>query len=179
MNLMQGSDQLPERFIRINFEVIYELLILDLGGEYLKKESQSDTYFNHPSRDFANTDEALRIRKTKDKSYLTYKGPKIDNITKTREEIEVAISNFEETEKILKRLGFIEVLTIKKVREFFNIKDFSIMLDKVANLGDFIEIEKHSNAYEPREMVSFLKKLGVEEKDIEGRSYLELMLVKL
>ncbi|MCH7990085.1 MAG: class IV adenylate cyclase, partial [Planctomycetes bacterium] len=50
---------------------------------------QVDRYFNHPSRDFAQTDEALRIRTMNDRSLLTYKGPLLDAETKTRLEIEL------------------------------------------------------------------------------------------
>src|SRR4051794_13543350 len=38
---------------------------------------QSDQYFAHPCRDFAATDEALRIRVVGDESFVTYKGPKL------------------------------------------------------------------------------------------------------
>lgn len=35
-----------------------------LGAEMTRRDEQRDTYFNSPHRDFARTDEALRIRKT-------------------------------------------------------------------------------------------------------------------
>ena len=50
---------------------------------------QSDLYFNHPARDFAKTDEALRLRSVGDEHFITYKGPKLDATTKTRQEIEL------------------------------------------------------------------------------------------
>ncbi|MHA1893045.1 MAG: class IV adenylate cyclase, partial [Candidatus Helarchaeota archaeon] len=73
-----------------------------------------DTYFKHPKRDFSKTDEALRIRKTNEKRYLTYKGPKLDNTTKTREEIEIEVEEIKNLEKILIKLGFKKVPKIKK-----------------------------------------------------------------
>ena len=51
-------------------------------------ELQVDQYFAHPARDFARTDEALRIRRVGQFNYITYKGPKLDATTKTRREIE-------------------------------------------------------------------------------------------
>src|SRR5262245_15405794 len=54
---------------------------------------QSDQYFTHPCRDFATTDEALRIRVVGDKSFVTYKGPKLDTTTKTRREIELPLDS--------------------------------------------------------------------------------------
>src|SRR5438067_687125 len=52
---------------------------------------QLDQYFAHPCRDFAKTDEALRIRTVGDKSFVTYKGPKLDTTTKTRHELELPL----------------------------------------------------------------------------------------
>ena len=44
-----------------------------------------------PCRDFAQTDEALRIRTVGDTSFVTYKGPKLDATTKTRRELELPL----------------------------------------------------------------------------------------
>ena len=61
-----------------------------------KEEFQEDIYFNSPIVDFAKTDEALRIRTTKQGDekhiFITYKGAKIDSESKTREEIELSES---------------------------------------------------------------------------------------
>ena len=46
--------------------------------------TQVDCYYAHPCRDFAVTDEALRLRRVGDVNYITYKGPKLDSATKTR-----------------------------------------------------------------------------------------------
>lgn len=150
-----------------------------LGAKFLKGEVQRDVYFNHPSRDFEKSDEALRIRKVGKKFYLTYKGPKIDALTKTREEHEVEISDFESAKEILNKTGFGETLEVKKYRGTYSYGDFLIMLDRVENLGDFVEVEKKRGSYKPEDLTKLLKKIGVEEKDFERRSYLELLLAKL
>src|SRR6266849_2562959 len=56
-----------------------------------------DQYFNAPDRDFARTDEALRIRSIDSANFVTYKGPKRDAHTKTRMEIEVRLAEGAET----------------------------------------------------------------------------------
>ena len=66
-----------------------------LGAEFLAPVIQTDNYYAHPARDFAATDEALRIRRVGTASYLTYKGPKIDQMTKTREETEIPLAPVE------------------------------------------------------------------------------------
>ena len=56
--------------------------LLNIGAIRVRDEYQEDTYFNAPHRDFAQTDEALRIRKIKNNNseeiYITYKGAKMD-----------------------------------------------------------------------------------------------------
>ena len=42
-----------------------------------------DLYLAHPARDFARTDEGLRLRRKGDANCITYKGPKIDATTKS------------------------------------------------------------------------------------------------
>ena len=45
-----------------------------------------DTYYNHPSRDFAETREALRIRRVDGVPMVTYKGTKLPGEVKARRE---------------------------------------------------------------------------------------------
>ncbi|HEU5115398.1 MAG TPA: class IV adenylate cyclase, partial [Isosphaeraceae bacterium] len=63
--------------------------LIALGAEASEAQEHEDLYLAHPSRDFARTDEALRLRRVGDQNRVTYKGPKLGGPTKTREEIEV------------------------------------------------------------------------------------------
>ena len=154
--------------------------------KFMRKEMHEDIYYQHPCRDFSETDEALRIRiKRFDghfEAFLTYKGPKLDSISKTRKEIEVPISDVDAYSDLLTSLGFREVLTIVKVREKYYVeKGVTITLDEVEGLGQFIEIEKLVKEGNIEEEVNklrkILKELGV--KKFERKSYLELLLEKL
>ncbi|NPA47538.1 MAG: class IV adenylate cyclase [Thermococci archaeon] len=149
----------------------------------IRTERHEDTYFGHPCRDFASTDEALRIRiKRFDghfEAFLTYKGPKLDDRSKTREEIEVAVEDPDGYSKILERLGFSEVAKIVKTREvYFVEKGVTLALDDVEGLGKFVEAEAltedTSKVGETVDMlVGLLRSIGVER--LERRSYLELL----
>lgn len=151
--------------------------VLERGGEFAKDEIHEDIYFAHPSRDFKKTDEALRVRKVVGaNSFLTYKGPKLDNLTKTREEFETKIDSHGSMVEALERLGFTKVLEVVKKRSHYNLGDYEISIDEIDGLGQFIEIEKHGESYEPEELVEQLKKLGIEESMMERKSYLELLL---
>jgi adenylate cyclase class 2 len=124
------------------------------------------------------TDEALRIREAGDEYTLTYKGPKLDKLTKTREEIEIKLDDPAPMAGVLKMLGFMEVAPVVKTRSHYTLGDYQVALDEVEGLGHFIEIEKHADSYKPEELVELLKSLGVEESKIERRSYLELLFEK-
>lgn len=150
----------------------------------IRKEFHEDTYYQHPCRDFSKTDEALRIRVKKFnghfEAFLTYKGPKIDPGSKTRKELEVQLLDPDVHSQILESLGFVEVLTVRKLREKYYVeKGVVIALDDVENLGKFIEIEALvEDVWEVEETVehlrSILENLGV--RKFERRSYLELIL---
>ncbi|GAF85177.1 unnamed protein product, partial [marine sediment metagenome] len=102
----------------------------DINGVYKLSLHHEDIYFNMPKglRDFKQTDEALRLRKSvefnrdskkvaqKINYFITYKGKKIDKTTKTREEIEVKINEIDDMKNLLKILGFREVFTVIKER---------------------------------------------------------------
>jgi adenylate cyclase class 2 len=149
--------------------------ILKKGARFRKEVFEHDLYFNHPERDFKKTDEALRIRRVEDRSYLTYKGPKLDGITKTREEINVLVDNWESALAILRALGFTRVRSVEKKRRYFTLDNYRIMLDSLEGLGSFIEVEKKGE-YDAQELLDFLKGLGI--KRSETKSYLELLLEK-
>ena len=158
--------------------------INELGAIQKKIINMEDIYFKHPNRDFAITDEALRIRITENMKFLTYKGPKIDKLTKTREEIEISIENSDKLKIILKKLGFIEVPKIKKQREIYEINDISICFDDVEFIGKFIEIETSAKDEQERvekldKLINFAKKIGIEQKDFIRKSYLELVKNKM
>jgi len=161
-----------------------ELKLNEIGAVKSKKEHQLDTYFNNPSyRDFEKTDEALRIRDTTTEGekhlILTYKGAKMDEISKTRKEIEVNIEDYEQMSLILENLGFKPAADVEKERTEYLYKDFIISLDNVLKVGKFVEIEKGMREGEDfkdalDEIFKIYKKLGIED-GFERKSYLELM----
>ena len=148
-----------------------------------KTERQEDRYFNSPVKDFAQTDEALRIRETKSEEkhnlFITYKGPKIDKKSKTREEVEMKIEDADKCSKIFENLGFNEVRTVVKDREYYKYENFEISLDNVHGLDPYMEIEisleDNSDYSEAQKSIfELFEKLGITE-GFERTSYLELL----
>ncbi len=160
-----------------------EKKVIELGASREGEEYQEDLYFNAPHRDFARSDEALRIRKIKrensDEKYITYKGPKMDKVSKTRKEIEVAVGDPSKVEDILQNLSFRPVATVCKNRIIYRLDELIITLDNVHGVGDFVEIEKETPEGEDtkdalNEIFATYSKIGI-ESGFERSSYLELM----
>ncbi len=155
-------------------------VLTGMGADYIGVQHHYDTYFNAPHRDFANTDEALRIRSVDGRSVLTYKGKKLDTTTKTRREIETEVDG-SSARSILLSLGFYESGVVKKTREVFRFKGLTICLDKVKDIGEFIEVEVTAESeieFHNERIFAFLKKFGIDEKDSIRTSYLEMVLEK-
>ena len=157
-----------------------ERMLRRMGARLHDDAVETDTYYNHPARDFAKTDEALRIRICRGKATLTYKGPKLDQTSKSREEINVALDDGKGTGAMLERLGFRKVASVCKKRRVFLLGKFEICVDRVEGLGDFFEIEtqgpKKGYGKLRDEALSLLVRLG--GKATERRSYLEMLLSK-
>ena len=157
-----------------------------LNAKKTKTEYQEDIYFNSPIVDFAKTDEALRIRKTKtkkeEKIFITYKGPKIDKKSKTRKEIEMEIENETKCKEIFENLKFKTVRIVKKHREYYTINEYTINIDKVEGLEPYMEIEtilKDNTNYDEKlhGIFDLFNKLGI-KNGFERNSYLELLEYK-
>jgi len=152
--------------------------VISFGGERLETRIDRDRYFNHPSRNFAETDEAVRIRSIGDRHYLTYKGPKLSATTKSRVEEEVSVASAEICENILLALGFTDVLLVVKKRELYELEDIEVCIDTIEGLGSFVELEVQTDHQDKGEKKLFelAERLGL--ADFINRSYLEMLLEK-
>ena len=145
---------------------------------------ERDLYFNAPHRDFRRSDEALRLRTvsgSRQGTVITYKGPKADSRSNTRQEYETALGEYETARAILLALGFSPVLTVSKGRRAFRRGPVTACLDQVEGLGSFLELERLLPEESGRDeavdgLLALLDELGVARQALERRSYLELLL---
>jgi adenylate cyclase class 2 len=175
-----------EQKFRVRDVVELERRLQALGAEHLETAEQTDRYFAHPSRDFAQTDEALRLRRIGEFNFITYKGPKLDATTKTRREIEVGLANGQpaaaDAAELLSAIGFTTVAEVCKRRQDYRItwqgQPIGVSLDEVAELGDFVELEIVTSSDEVDRARQSLASLAAELdlRNGERRSYLELLL---
>ncbi len=158
-----------------------EKKLVEEGADFVNEEQQIDTYYNAPHRDFAVTDEALRVRCVGRKNMLTYKGPRLDALSKSRKEITLSVSR-EPTEELLRCLGFSKFGQVIKARRNYELGDLLVSLDNVEDLGTFVEIEavgeEKDFEFHEKRVVGLLEKLGFSEGEIIRESYLELIYSK-
>ncbi len=173
---------------RIDDVAAFEAALAKRGVTLGSPIEQADQYFAHPARDFAKTDEALRIRTAGGNSFVTYKGPKLDTATKTRRELELPLdandadgSSFAE---LLGALGFKPVAVVRKNRRPFHLqhmgRNVEGVLDDVDGVGTFVELEltaDDATLDEARQVVASLA-AGLNLGPSERRSYLELLLAE-
>jgi adenylate cyclase class 2 len=182
------SNEVEQKFVLENSADLLARLEA-LGARPTGEHQQRDRYFNHPARDFAATDEALRIRSTGEKNVVTYKGPKLSTRSKTRRELETplgagaaAADRFAST---LVALGFTPVAVVEKTRRTFELvwegHRGEIACDQVRDVGLFAEIEFLGAETDGADISSLedilfrlAERLGLAQ--VERRSYFELLL---
>jgi adenylate cyclase class 2 len=194
---------------------------------------QEDTYYDAPHRDFAATDEALRVRRespvetagepetaggggtggtdgtdrtdgsdgsgeTGDsdersgtepegegsdaaRAVLTYKGPLVDDESKTRREIETGMKSAEAIEGVLSALGFAPAATVSKTRSVYSAADgeWTLVRDSVEGLGEFVEVELESREEDVeaarKRVRDVLRALDLDPDEGIRTSYLEML----
>jgi len=199
--LKTGSKNIFNIFYIMNVEVEIKVEINNFEeikakiatlGKLIKSIRQVDDYFIPCHRDFfaqkPHPVEWLRIRTNPDKVIFEYdksinKNEKGEQ--ECAEEYETEISNPEEFRKILNFLDFKKVITVDKQREYWDCGDFEIALDKVAGLGNFIEVEAkgsfENNLKAKEACLKFLENLGIEnpERIQINKGYPVLLLEKI
>ena len=180
-----------------------------VGAEPAGTHRQRDVYYDAPHREFAETDEALRIRHettlrshstgqpggdrsegspdtTADGSdegstLLTYKGPLLDDDSKTRTEHETGVNDPDAVEGILSGLGFEPAATVGKRRERWTLGELTVTRDAVDGVGEFVEVERSVDdadeiAATREETKAALETLGLDPDEQVRTSYLGLLL---
>jgi adenylate cyclase class 2 len=162
--------------IEVKFRVDFDSIvgkIEGLGAEFVHEEVQEDLYFLLPSP------QLLRVRRISNlnRSFLTYKLIKDPGRNEEFDELEVEVSDFGTTVEILKRLGYREDVWVRKYRLVYRLGDVTFELNRVENLGDFLDIEVITEDVEEakRKIWETAEMLGLTRADVEPRLYQELM----
>ncbi|HEX3150505.1 MAG TPA: class IV adenylate cyclase [Gemmataceae bacterium] len=163
-----------------------ESRLLAWGAVLTADHVESDHYMNAPDRDFARTDEALRLRRIGEQNFLTYKGPRKDATSKTRTEIEVPCPSGADAAAsflaLFQRLGYRPTAVVRKRRRIFEFirGGFTLhaCLDDVDSVGKFVELEIVVDDAQYKEAHATVLRAANELNlgPTETRSYLEQLL---
>ncbi len=171
----------------IEIELKYPLLNLEQVAEFLDLNAQSkiknilqrDIYYIPAHRNFLDFEypfEWIRLRQTDKGAQLNYKHFYPENVKKTDycDEFQTKIENIEAMQKIFKSLDFKEIIIVEKNRDIWEYKDVEIAIDKVKDLGNFIELEAQNYFEDPKAgkeyLYSVVKELNAQigEEDLRG-----------
>ena len=164
-----------------------EKQLAGLGFLKLQSVREEDHYFDNEAAQIKNSGEALRVRTVTDlsdgrsESVITFKGKKMDTVSKSRKELETGVSERETAMEILRAIGFHAVEpAVVKIRKEYTKGRMHACLDSVEGLGDFLELEivvESEADKDPamEEIAGVLSRLGYSLADTERRSYLGLL----
>ena len=143
------------KILNINVEEIKKK-ISNLGAEKVFDGEVHTISIDFPEEKLHGNGEFLRVRKVGNKVEFCFKGKKENSQFKTREEIEVTTSNFEDTIEILEKLGLKKFHDIKKHRESYKLGNIHFEIDTYPDFPTFLEIEAPTK----EEVKEYVEKLG-------------------
>ena len=137
--------------------------------KFIGQKRVIDTYYKSKTFNDLNPDEnnklfsSLRIREKDSINYITHKHDNFDdkNIWTYSDELETKIEDAEIVKNILTTLNFIELVKIDNVKFIFESENYEIVLERVENLGNFIEIE-----YKSKEDIKEVNKIKQEIRNV-------------
>ncbi|MCC8089516.1 MAG: class IV adenylate cyclase [Rikenellaceae bacterium] len=150
-----------------------------IGCVWEKTCRQADKIYYRPGRMEKKEEQTLffRIRSENDKHILTLKQI-LDNTEVI--EYESAVENRQDVENMLYLLGFEDYVTVIKTRKTGMADGITVCMDKVEELGSFMELEKVVALDEERESAReelrcFLNRLGVGMEQVCDKRYHTMM----
>lgn len=163
------------------------VVLCSMGFRKAARFRQRDTYFDNEAGEIRGGGKALRIRETEDlmkgvvTAELNFKGPRMDQVSMTRQELETEVGQAETGRRILAALGFSPVLPeVVKERTEYCREEITAALDRVEGLGDFLELEiladeETENGKVLQKLEELLGELGYQMGDTVTRSYLSML----
>ena len=120
--------------------------IAELGLTCVQKRVyEKNLRFDLPDGQLVSRKQVLRLRKD-NQSRLTFKGPGVlEEDVLLRQEIEVVVSDFEGTKRLLEALGYQVVMMYEKYRANYQMDSLVISVDELP-FGLFVELEGESPA---------------------------------
>ena len=176
-----------EKYYCINPKKLIEK-IKEYDFEELDTKTESDEYFTDIESEFIRNRTCLRVRKTNnEKMEVTFKGKStslLGQYCKLENNISSKIDEYNNFVSLFTSLGFYSYVEVVKERHTFTKTEgdykYSIMIDKLPNIGGFVEFEIISEQDAKREdlkiaLRNFINKFSEIELKEETRPYRDVV----
>jgi len=156
-------DEIEVKIIEINkVEIINKLL--NLGAKKFAKEKQKSYFFDFSDCRLKKEKRSLRLRSFGDRKFVTSKKAISSDGIKIEDELEIDVSNIEETEKIFLAIGLERKDAVECTRTKFKSDDALFEIDEYPNVPCFMEIEAQSE-----EIINkWIKKLDIDKNKVKA-----------
>lgn len=142
------------------------------------KEFEKDffaIYYDTPGRELTSSGRVIRLRKEGEDAVLTFKQRSEGaGGIKVMDEHESGVDDFEAIREVLMGLGYVSILSMRKIRMQFHLDGIHIVIDKMlddhAYIPVFLEIEAPSLSG----VEKMAKKLGFTNEDLSNMSVADL-----
>lgn len=155
-----------EKKYRLTSEMTNRIIaeLEEIRAEYEGEDFEENTIYGGGMLEGTNS--IVRIRKTQDRSLLTFKR-RLPNHSDVKEQIEfeTEVSDAEAASNIVKELGLVPALVYEKRRKTWRIRDVEVVMDELP-FGLFMEIEGSIAGIKEVEML-----LGIEHLETEHDTY--------
>lgn len=146
--------------------------LLDKEAKFSRRADMNDYFFG--SEDFRKVSE-LRFRKSEDNKEVTLKLIKERGLIQRNEESRFRVDNPADFIEFLEHLGFKPHSMIHKRSEFYKLKDVTVELAHIREIGDFVEFKiqvPETNIEEGKgKLLDVIKRLGIKKTQLDGRDY--------
>ena len=152
-----------------------EQTLLSLGARRTFNDEMHILLFDTPNHSLREQGITLRVRQEGKKTMLTIKTLLKNSAAKRRNEIEVEVSDFDKTRRLLEALGFVVDKEMRKKRSSYSIEDvhveFDTYLGEYAFIPEFMEIE----AKDEKTIFKYAKLLGFSPEQCKPWSLQDLV----
>ena len=165
---------------RIRVDDFTEIInkISRMGAVLQKERTQNDVYYGEMGLyNKLGYSFMFRIRKEEGEAFFAYKGAKL-KIDGVWEEYETKIADPDAVINMFEAAGFEKIIEVQKFRREYKLENYSICLDAIDGLGNFIEIEQISDDTSREGIRGLIKKLGLNERDVIEKGYITMLLAK-
>jgi len=165
--------EIEVKVLGIDYSEVVDKL-LKLGAKKTFDGIISTIFFDFPDHRIKNAKDLFRLRKVGDSSFVAYKKFVPHKTAKIRNEYEIEVSDFSKAETILKGIGCIPELSVKKHRESYELDNVHFELDKHLDEYEYIPWFLEIEAKDEETLSDYINKFGFSKDQCKSWSFFDV-----